>query len=379
MHAIPDIVRRFGLILAAALVLVGLASAAEARSRIKDIVDFEGVRDNLLVGYGLVVGLEGTGDNLGSAVFTRESVVGMLARLGVNTRGANLQTKNVAAVMVTGLLPPFSRQGSRVDVTVSALGDAKSLQGGTLLVTPLIGADGEVYAVGQGAVAIGGFSAAGQGETITKGVPTSGRIASGAIVEREVPFELADLETFRLALRNPDFTTARRIAAAVNNKLGPAAAEALDPGTVAINIAAANARGMNIVAVMGEIEQLEVTPDLPARVVIDEQTGVIVMGEKVRISTVAIAQGNLTIRVTETPQVSQPNPFANNGQTAIVPRTQIEVQEDTDRQLGILDDGVSLQDLVNGLNALGVGPRDMMSILQAIKAAGALHAEIQVM
>lgn len=354
-----------------------LSDAAEAKSRIKDIVDFEGVRENLLVGYGLVVGLQGTGDNLGSAVFTRESVVGMLARLGVNTRGTNLQTKNVAAVMVTGTLPPFSRQGSRVDVTVSALGDAKSLLGGTLLVTPLIGADGEVYAVGQGQIAVGGFEAAGEAEVVIKGVPTSGRIANGAIVEREVPFVLQDLAKVRLALRNPDFTTARRVAAAVNGRLGPKAATALDPGTVSIDLAMAG--GLDVVAAIGEIEQLQVTPDLPARVVIDEQTGIIVMGEKVRISTVAIAQGNLTIRITETPQVSQPNPFAENGETVVVPRTRVEVDEQQDRRLAVLRAGVSLQDLVNGLNALGVGPRDMISILQAIKAAGALHAEIQVM
>lgn len=363
--------------IAAAGILAFAAPIAEARSRIKDITDFEGVRDNMLVGYGLVVGLKGTGDKLGSSIFTKESLIGMLSRLGVNTRGAGVSTKNVAAVMVTGILPPFARQGSRVDITVSALGDSTSLLGGTLLVTPMIGADGEVYAVGQGQLAVGGFEVQGQGETITKGVPTSGRIASGAIVEREVLFDFAAMQNFRLALRNPDFTTARRIAAAVNNTLGPNAATALDPGTVQINLA--NTNGRNIVAAIGDIEQLEVVPDLPARVVIDEQTGVIVMGERVRISTVAIAQGNLTIRVTETPQVSQPNPLANTGETVTVPRTTINVDEGGGRQLGVLDDGVSLQDLVNGLNSLGVGPRDMISILQAIKAAGALHAEIEVM
>jgi len=375
--------RTIHILLSLAIVVAGVVGAvapldrANARSRIKDIVSFEGVRDNLLVGYGLVVGLQGTGDNLGNAVFTKESVVGMLARLGVNTRGANLQTKNVAAVMVTGILPPFARQGSRVDVTVSALGNAKSLLGGTLLVTPLIGADGEVYAVSQGQIAVGGFEAAGQAETLSKGVPTNGRIASGAIVEREVPFELKSLKRVRLALRNPDFTTARRVAGAVNKKLGPGSARAVDPGTVAVDLTAGG--GRDLVATIGEIEQLEVTPDLPARVVIDEQTGIIVMGDKVRISTVAIAQGNLTIRVTETPQVSQPNAFAENGETTVVPRSAVEVEDDSDRRLAVVESGVSLQDLVNGLNALGIGPRDMISILQAIKAAGALHAEIQVM
>lgn len=365
------------LIAAASLAVIGLGQTADARSRIKDIVEFEGVRENLLVGYGLVVGLQGTGDNLNSAIFTRESIVGMLARLGVNTRGDDLKTKNVAAVMVTGVLPAFARQGSRIDVTVSALGDSKSLLGGTLLVTPLIGADGEVYAVGQGQVAVGGFEAGGQAETVTKGVPTSARIANGAIVEREVPFELEDMGRMRLALRNPDFTTARRIAAAVNKRLGPGAASATDPGTVTLNLA--NTGGLDVVNAIGEIEQLEVRPDQPARVIIDEQTGVIVMGEKVRISTVAIAQGNLTIRITETPQVSQPNALAQQGNTVVVPRTTIEIEEDGDRRLGVLPSGVSLQELVNGLNALGVGPRDMISILQAIKAAGALQAEIQVM
>lgn len=359
------------------LAVLGFGQIADARSRIKDIVEFEGVRENLLVGYGLVVGLQGSGDNLNSAAFTRETIVGMLARLGVNTRGEDLKTKNAAAVMVTGVLPAFARQGSRIDVTVSALGDAKSLLGGTLLVTPLIGADGEVYAVGQGQVAVGGFEAGGQAETISKGVPTSARIANGAIVEREVPFELEDMGQMRLALRNPDFTTARRIAAAVNKRLGPLAARASDPGTVTLDLAQTG--GLDVVSAIGEIEQLEVRPDQPARVIIDEQTGVIVMGEKVRISTVAIAQGNLTIRITETPQVSQPNAFAEQGNTVVVPRTIVEVEEDEDRRLGLLQSGVSLQELVNGLNALGVGPRDMISILQAIKAAGALQAEIQVM
>ena len=359
------------------LALSVASGPADSRSRIKDIADFEGVRDNMLVGYGLVVGLKGTGDKLGSSVFTKESLIGMLARLGVNTCGAGVSTKNVAAVMVTGTLPPFARQGSRVDISVSALGDSTSLLGGTLLVTPMIGADGEVYAVGQGQLAVGGFEAQGQGETITKGVPTSGRIASGAIIEREVPFDFAGMQSFRLALRNPDFTTARRIAAAVNKRLGPNAATPLDPGTVQVDLAHAN--GRNIVAAIGDIEQLEVTPDLPARVVIDEQTGVIVMGDRVRISTVAIAQGNLTIRVTETPQVSQPNPLSNTGETVTVPCTTIEIDEDRSRQLGVLNEGVSLQELVNGLNSLAVGPRDMISILQAIKAAGALHAEIEVM
>ena len=353
------------------------SSAALAQARIKDISSFEGVRDNLLIGYGLVVGLDGTGDDLDSAVFTRESLIGMLQRLGVNARNEDLDTDNVAAVMVTANLPAFSRQGSRIDIDVSALGDAESLLGGTLLVTPLLGADGEVFAVGQGPVQIGGFSAQGNGQSITKGVPTAGRIPNGAIIEREIGFELRQLETVKLSLRNPDFTTAQRIANAINAHAGTAAAASLDSGTVQLHVPE-RYRG-NMVAFLTDIEQLPIRTDQPAKVVIDERSGVIVMGEKVRISTVAIAQGNLTIRVTETPQVSQPNAFSETGDTVVVDRTDIEVDEQGDRRLGIVGSGVSLQELVNGLNALGVGPRDMITILQAIKAAGALQAEIEVM
>src|SRR5690606_36376668 len=289
---------------------------------------------------------------------------------------ADLDTKNVAAVMVTAVLPPFARQGTRIDVQISALGNAKSLLGGTLLVTPLMGADGEVYAVAQGPVAVGGFSARGQAESITKGVPTSGRIANGAIVEREVDFRMASMRSVNVALRNPDLTTARRIADAINRVIGPGTAQSLDPGTVRVDLPASYPN--NMVALLTEIEQLPVEPDQVARVVIDEQSGVIVMGDDVRISTVAIAQGNLTIRITETPQVSQPGPFADTGTTAVVPRTEIEVDEEADRKLAVLPAGVSLQELVDGLNALGVGPRDMISILQAIKTAGALQADIEV-
>jgi flagellar P-ring protein precursor FlgI len=353
------------------------SSAALAQARIKDISSFEGVRDNLLIGYGLVVGLDGTGDDLDSSVFTRESLIGMLQRLGVNARNEDLDTDNVAAVMVTANLPAFSRQGSRIDIDVSALGDAESLLGGTLLVTPLLGADGEVFAVGQGPVQIGGFSAQGNGQSITKGVPTAGRIPNGAIIEREIGFELRQLETVKLSLRNPDFTTAQRIANAINAHAGTAAATSLDSGTVQLHVPE-RYRG-NMVAFLTDIEQLPIRTDQPAKVVIDERSGVIVMGEKVRISTVAIAQGNLTIRVTETPQVSQPNAFSETGDTVVVDRTDIEVDEQGDRRLGIVGSGVSLQDLVNGLNALGVGPRDMITILQAVKAAGALQAEIEVM
>ncbi|MDO9711147.1 flagellar basal body P-ring protein FlgI [Paracraurococcus lichenis] len=356
-----------------ALLAILAGPAAAQPVRIKDIADLEGVRDNQLVGYGLVVGLAGTGDRLRTAIFTRQTLIGMLERLGVNTRDneARLETKNVAAVMVTANLPAFARPGSRIDIAVSALGDATNLQGGTLLVTPLLGADGEVYAVAQGAVATGAIAARGAAASVQRGVPTSARIASGAIVEREIPYALAGRPSLRLALRNPDLTTARRIAAAVNRAAGSGIANATDPRTVALNL-----QGRDPVAFLAEIEQLRVEPDQVARVVIEEASGTIVMGSNVRVSTVAIAQGNLTIRITETPQVSQPNPLSN-GETVTVPRTNIEVDDQAERRLGILRGGITLQELVRGLNALGVGPRDLISILQTIKAAGALQAELE--
>ncbi|NIA69458.1 flagellar basal body P-ring protein FlgI [Pelagibius litoralis] len=359
------------------LLLGATSAAAQGQSRIKDVADFEGVRDNMLVGYGLVVGLNGTGDDLGSAVFTRESLIGMLQRMGVNARDNDLDTDNVAAVMVTADLPPFARQGTRIDIQVSAIGDSESLLGGTLLVTPLLAADGEVYAVAQGGIAVAGFSAAGNGETVVRGVPTAGRIANGAIIERELGFELEQLRSVKLSLRNPDLTTARRVADAINKFTGETAARSLDPATVRISVPAKY--NGDTVAMMTDIEQLRIRADQPARVVIDEASGIIVMGENVRISTVAIAQGNLTIRITETPQVSQPNAFSNTGDTEVVDRTDIQIDEDADNRLAVVPAGVSLQELVNGLNALGIGPRDMISILQAIKAAGALQAEIEVL
>lgn len=351
-------------------------SSAWAASRLKDIVDVEGVRDNPLVGYGLVVGLNGTGDSLTNSPFTEASLVGMLQRLGVNTRGASMKTKNVAAVMVTATLPPFAAQGSRLDVSVSTLGDAKNLTGGTLLVTPLLGADGEVYAVAQGSLAVGGFSAEGQGASVTKGVPTSARIASGATIEREIAFHFNDQEAVRLSLRNPDFTTARRIAEAINVHLRGSAAEAVDSGTVRLLVPEAHRH--DVVGLLTDIETLAVTPDQPAKVIIDEQSGIIVMGENVRISRVAIAQGNLTIRITESPQVSQPGPFSRGGTTVVTPKTSIDVDESKGNKLAVLDTGVSLQEVVQALNALGIGPRDMITILQSIKAAGALQAELEV-
>jgi flagellar P-ring protein precursor FlgI len=356
------------------LVLPGLLLAAlpaGAQVRIKDIADVEGVRENQLIGYGLVVGLQGTGDKLDSAVFTRESLIGMLERLGVNTRDQvnKLSTKNIAAVMVTAQLPAFARSGSRIDIAISALGDATNLTGGTLLVTPLLGADGEVYAVAQGALSTGAIAARGAAGSLTRGVPTAGRIANGATVEREIRFRLDKGQALRLGLRNPDLTTARRIATAINGALGPIS-KALDPRTVALDLSTRDP-----IDALATIENLRVVPDSAAIVVIEEASGTIVMGANVQISTVAIAQGNLTIRVTETPVVSQPGAFAG-GETVVVPRTDIQIDDQSDKKLGILQSGVTLRELVASLNALGVGPRDLISILQSIKAAGALQADL---
>ncbi len=353
---------------------LAFAGPSFAKSRIKDVVEFEGVRENLLTGYGIVVGLNGTGDNLRNAPMTRQSLEAMFERLGVNVRDSNLNTKNVAVVMVTAKLPPFAASGSPVDVTVSAAGDAKSLQGGTLLVTSLLGADGQVYAVAQGSVQTGSVSASGgSGSSVSKGVPTSGRIAGGAIIERETGFQLASMPQMRLTLRNPDFTTAQRIAVAINNRF-PGSAVADNPTIITLRPPV----GQSLVGFMGAVENLEVEPDAPAKVIIDETAGVIVMGDQVRISTVAIAQGNLTISVQETPLVSQPAPFSR-GQTTTTTQSQVSVDEERGRQLITLKSGASLSSLVAGLNALGVTPRDMISILQAIKAAGALQADIEVM
>lgn len=358
----------------AAMGLLASAGGATAQSRIKDIASIEGVRANQLVGYGLVVGLAGTGDSLRNCPFTRQSLEGMTERLGVNIRGANANSKNMAAIMVTAELPPFATPGSRIDVSVSSMCDAKSLLGGTLLVTSLQGADGQVYAVAQGSIQTGAVSAGGaSGSSISRGVPTAGRIASGASVERETGFQLANMNEVRLTLRNPDFTTAQRVAAAINQSY-PGAALA-ENGTV---VALRAPPQLGMAGFIGRVENLPVDVDTPAKVIIDEVNGVIVMGDAVRISTVAIAQGNLTISVQETPQVFQPAPFGQ-GETVVVPDTTVNVEEELGREIRIVNGSTSLSTLVNGLNALGVSPRDMISILQAVKAAGALQAEIEVM
>lgn len=361
---------------------------ASAEVRIKDIANFEGVRENHLIGYGLVVGLLGSGDKLNSSPFTRESIRGMLERLGVaNLEGSDLKTKNTAAVMVTAKLPPFARRGSPIDITVSSLGDATSLRGGTLLVTPLTGADGAVYAVAQGAVATSGYRVDGNAASIVEGVPTIAKIENGAIVEKEIDFNLFQLDSIRIALRDPDFTTADRMREVINARLGPKSAEVLDSGTVEVWV---NGK-TNIVDTIMAVENLTLTPDAVARVVVDEKSGTIVMGADVRIAQVAISQGGLTVRVQENYQVSQPGPVSYGGNTAIitgapiqiggstvvVPETEIDIEE-RDGSFMILRGDVSLQELVNGLNAIGVGARQTIAILQAIKAAGALHADLEI-
>ncbi len=367
-----------GTLLAAGFIILALSSEAAAQtSRIKDIVDIEGVRENQLVGYGLVVGLNGTGDSLNNSPFTGQSLEAFLERLGVSVRGLNLNTGNTAAVMVTATLPPFSNQGSRIDVNISSLGDAESLLGGTLIVTPLLAADGEVYAVAQGEISVAGFSIQGDAGTLTQNIPTSGRIAGGAIVEREINFTLEELQQVRLSLKNPDFTTSRRIAQAINGFMSADLALAENSASVVLR-RPTNFDG-TIVDLITDIEQLPIQPDQVARVVISERTGVIVIGSEVKISNVAIAQGNLTVRVTETPQVSQANPFSEQGQTVVVPRTDLSVNQGEDVRFATLESGVTLQDLVTGLNRLGMQPRDLITILQAIKAAGALQADIEVM
>jgi flagellar P-ring protein precursor FlgI len=355
--------------------LVATSSMARADSRLKDIVSFEGVRENMLMGYGLVVGLNGTGDKLKNSAFTEQSLIAFLERQGVNTRGTELKTQNVAAVTVTATLPPFARTGGKVDVTVSAMGDAKSLSGGTLLATPLYGADGEVYVVAQGGLSIGGFKAQGDATTITKGVPTSGFIANGGVVERETDFALNRMQEMKLSLRNPDISTAQRVSEVINSNVGAGIANVTDPGTVVLSVP--DIYKNNVTKLLADIETLTVPTDQVARIVVDEASGTIVMGENVRIDTVAVAQGNLVVKIEEKPVVTQANPFAPEGSLPVVtPQTNISIDEIPGARMAVLERGASLKDLVNGLNALGVSPRDLITILQTIKSAGALQAEI---
>ncbi len=350
---------------------------AGAEARVKDIARVLGIRDNSLYGYGLVVGLQGTGDKSTNSPFTPQTIANMLQRLGIAVPVERLEGKNVAAVIVTAKLPPFAKPGSTVDVTISSLGDASTLQGGTLLLTPLQGPDARVYALAQGPLSVGGSAAAGaSGDTVQKNHPTVGRIPNGAIVEREV-VSVLDTGSVTLMLQRPDATTAVRLAEAVNGAGEGAVARAVDPSTVTVSVPVSyQPRLMEFIA---RIETLTLSVDVPARVVINERTGTIIMGSQIRISTVAIAHGNLTIQVKEQPQVSQPGAFAPQGaQTVVVPRSNVTVKEEKSRLL-VVNEGVSIGDVVQGLNALGVTPRDLISIMQAIRAAGALMADLEIM
>ncbi len=363
----------FAFCVLAALALLGDAQAAV---RIKDLVEVEGVRGNDLVGYGLVVGLDGAGDGIRNSPYTEEAFSNLLERLGVNVQGEDFKSKNIAAVLVTATLPAFARPGAQIDVSVSAIGDAQNLLGGTLIMTPLRAADGEIYAVAQGAVIAGGVSAQGAAASVTFGAPTAGAIPQGARVERSAAFDFSAMEQLRLMLKAPDATTAVRIENAINDTLGPRAATVADPGVVDIKL---SPDGLAPIRVMSIVENLWIEPQQKARVVIDQKSGTVVLGADVKISQFAVAQGNLTISVRENYVVSQPNPFSRNGETIVVPNTQISVDQDRNEKIGLVDGNVSLADLIEGLNALGVGPRDLIDILKTIKAAGALHAELVVM
>ncbi len=343
--------------------------------RIKDIVTVQGVRENQLVGYGLVVGLQGTGDSLRNSPFTQQSLQSMLDRMGVNTRANDPRSKNVAAVIVTAELPAFIGAGSRIDVSVSSLGDASSLMGGTLVMTPLYGADGDIYAVGQGPLAVTGFSAEGESERLSQGVPTTGRIPGGALVEREVPGHFNDTGRLSMELRNPDYETAIRVVDRINlyakQRWGRPVAREEDLRTIHLEKPA----NVSPTRFMAELGELKVAPDQIARVVIDERTGTIVIGQNVQISTVAVTHGNLTVRVTELPSVSQPAPFSD-GVTVATSETVIDATQEGGSFAFV--GGTDLQTVVRGLNRIGLKPTGIIAILQAIKSAGALQADLVV-
>ncbi|HTX53416.1 MAG TPA: flagellar basal body P-ring protein FlgI [Candidatus Baltobacteraceae bacterium] len=357
------------------LALLVALPAHGADVRVKDMARIQGVRDNELFGYGLIIGLNGTGDST-QTVFTVQSVVNMLQRLGVNVPRSQITVKNVAAVVVTAKLPPFAKPGTTVDVQVSSMGDATTLQGGVLLMTPLQAADGKVYAVAQGAISIGGFVASGgaAGNSVTKNHPTAGRVPNGAIIEREVPMAVVENQTLAMSLNNPDFTTAGRLADVVNSAFGEARARAEDAATIRVAVRP----GEELVPLIARLESLRVVVDQVAKVVINERTGTIIMGSDVRLSTVAIAHGNLSVQIKTDYNASQPAPFANKGRTVVTPQTDVGVKEDRNR-LSVIPEGASIGDLVQGLNALGVTSRDLISILQAIKQAGGLQAELEIL
>jgi flagellar P-ring protein FlgI len=354
-------------------ILLCLAASANA-VRIKDIIQIQGVRQNQLVGYGLVVGLNGTGDG-DKAKFTVQSLVSMLEKMGMTVNPTTIKVKNVAAVMITAEMQPFSRPGMRMDVLVSSIGDAKDLQGGTLLFTPLKAADGQTYAVAQGPVSTGGFSAQGAGASAQKNFPTVGRVEGGALVEREVSTSFRDKESLLLTLKHQDFTTASRIAESINSAFYSPIARTSDSGSIEVRVPPKYTD--NLVGFVTFIEGLGVTPDVESKVVVNERTGTVVIGENVRISKVAIAHGNLSIQIKETADVSQPLPFSQ-GQTVTTPNTNIAVKEEKS-PIFLMESGASIGEIVRALNALGVTPRDLISIFQALQAAGALQAKLEFM
>ncbi|MCC6933922.1 MAG: flagellar basal body P-ring protein FlgI [Deltaproteobacteria bacterium] len=357
------------------ILLFAGANVAEA-ARLKDIADVEGVRGNDLIGYGLVVGLKGTGDKSG-ATFTNQSVANMLERLGIRVDAQTLKVANVAAVVVTAKLPPFARAGSKLDVTLSSIGDAQTLQGGVLTMTPLKGADGKVYAAAQGSISIGGFSVEGtQGDTAQKNHPTVGRIANGATVERAIPFDLFSSGQIRVVLREPDFVTATRVQNEINKIMGDGRAKAIDSASVMLPLSERELT-LEPIKLIADLEQISIEPDSPAKVVVNERTGTIIMGENVNISTVAVAHGNLNITIKNETQVSQPNALAG-GETAVVQNEAINVGEEGG-QLVVMKKSVKINDVVNALNALGATPRDLIAIFQALQRAGALQAELEIM
>ena len=345
---------------------------AQAQTRLRDVVDVEGVRQNDLVGYGIVVGLNGTGDSVRNAPFTEDSLSHMLERLGVNVQGEDIKPNNVAAVLVTAVLPSFARNGSTIDVSVASIGDAQSIEGGTLILTPLKGADNQIYAVAQGSVLVSGLDVKADGARETRGTPTSGAISNGARIEREIGYNFNNRETITLALRNPDFTTAARIEDVINGAFGVQVAAMRDPGTIDLDLRSISGSPARIIA---RIENLSVAVASPARIVIDEKSGTIVLGEDVTISKVAIAQGNISIKITESPVVSQPNPFAA-GETIVLPRSRITIGRTGKDKIAILESNVTLSQLISGLNALGVSPQEMADIIRSMNAAGAIHADL---
>lgn len=361
---------KFSFVLLLALLAV---ESLLAEVRLKDITNLRGVRQNQLIGYGLIVGLDGTGDGASNR-FTVQSLATMLNNLGVGIDPSSVNVRNVAGVIVTAHLPPFARMGSKLDILVSSLGDARSLQGGTLLLTPLKGADGKVYAVAQGPVTIGGFAEEAAGASATKNHPTVGKVPNGATIERELPFDFSNIEDLTYSLKNPDFTTSTRVVQAINRTLGGGFANAKDSGTISVRIP--DQYRENIVKLVSTIEMVRIRPDFNAKVVVNERTGTVVVGEEVKISTVAVAHGSLSITIQPDAIINQPEPFSD-GETVVVPTPEINVEEGEDN-FALIPGGVSIGDLVKALNAIGISPRDLIAVFQAIRSAGALQAELEI-